>query len=142
MIIVKTIDIFSFILNLYDKRFCYTSLERELFVNKFSEYKFFNENFKLLPDIFSKTDLNANVVKIFSDEVLDKNFLNNIFMRFRPFRKGPFSVFDIFVDSEWKSYLKWNRFIDKIEPIHKKTVSVCCPVTKPSARQTWAAPGY
>ncbi len=39
-----------------------------------------------------------------------------------PWRKGPFSIFGVDVDSEWQSNLKWERLIDHIAPLAGKTV--------------------
>ena len=39
-----------------------------------------------------------------------------------PWRKGPFSVFGIDIDSEWQSNLKWERLVDHIAPLAGKTV--------------------
>lgn len=34
-----------------------------------------------------------------------------------PWRKGPFSLFDIFIDSEWRSDWKWDRVLPHIHPL-------------------------
>jgi len=48
-------------------------------------------------------------------------------LEFRPWRKGPFSVFDIEIDSEWRSGMKWARLKDKIEPLAgRKLLDVGC----------------
>ena len=39
-----------------------------------------------------------------------------------PWRKGPFQVFDISIDSEWRSNLKWNRLKDKISHLKGRKV--------------------
>ena len=43
-------------------------------------------------------------------------------MELIPWRKGPFEIDGLFVDSEWRSYLKWNRLIDHISPLTNRTV--------------------
>lgn len=35
--------------------------------------------------------------------------LRETFLHFCPWRKGPFEIFDIYIDSEWRSDLKWRR---------------------------------
>ena len=42
-----------------------------------------------------------------SPEVLDD--LRQQLMQLHPWRKGPFNLFDIKIDTEWRSDLKWNR---------------------------------
>jgi len=39
-----------------------------------------------------------------------------------PWRKGPFKVSNTFVDSEWKSYLKWNRILPKIPSLKNQSI--------------------
>ncbi|MBF0379136.1 MAG: tRNA 5-methoxyuridine(34)/uridine 5-oxyacetic acid(34) synthase CmoB [Desulfamplus sp.] len=51
--------------------------------------------------------------------------INNIksnLMELAPWRKGPFELFGITIDSEWKSWLKWDRFIDKISPLKNRRI--------------------
>jgi tRNA (mo5U34)-methyltransferase len=42
--------------------------------------------------------------------------------RLRPWRKGPFQVFDIPLDTEWRSDWKWNRVQPHIAPLKGRTV--------------------
>ena len=39
-----------------------------------------------------------------------------------PWRKGPFDLFGIFVDTEWQSFIKWDRFIPHIAPLHRRRI--------------------
>ena len=39
-----------------------------------------------------------------------------------PWRKGPFNLYGIEIDSEWQSWMKWNRFSEKIKPLANRTV--------------------
>ncbi|GAB1259886.1 tRNA 5-methoxyuridine(34)/uridine 5-oxyacetic acid(34) synthase CmoB [Aurantivibrio plasticivorans] len=39
-----------------------------------------------------------------------------------PWRKGPFSIHDTFIDTEWRSDWKWDRLIDHIAPLNNKLV--------------------
>lgn len=40
----------------------------------------------------------------------------------KPWRKGPFEVFGIGLDSEWDSAIKWNRLADQLGPVAGKRV--------------------
>jgi len=42
---------------------------------------------------------------------------------FMPWRKGPFSVFGIDIDAEWRSERKWNRLSEKLPDLRGKTVA-------------------
>lgn len=48
--------------------------------------------------------------------------LESILKEFIPWRKGPFDLFGIQVDTEWKSDLKWSRLEGKIAPLKSKKV--------------------
>lgn len=43
-------------------------------------------------------------------------------LKLHPWRKGPFNLFGIDVDSEWRSDLKWARLQDKISPLDGKLI--------------------
>ena len=40
----------------------------------------------------------------------------------RPWRKGPFKVYGIALDTEWVSYLKWNRLKEHLAPLRGRRV--------------------
>lgn len=48
--------------------------------------------------------------------------LKSNLMELAPWRKGPFDLFGVKIDSEWQSWIKWNRFIDKIEPLENRKI--------------------
>lgn len=54
------------------------------------------------------------------EAVRDK--LRSQLQEFIPWRKGPFSVFGIDIDAEWRSDLKWNRLREAISPLAGRTV--------------------
>ncbi len=43
-----------------------------------------------------------------------------------PWRKGPFKINDIFIDSEWKSYIKWNCLKPHLNLKNKDILDVGC----------------
>ena len=47
----------------------------------------------------------GDIIKIKTDS--DFNFLKSVKM-LKPWRKGPFEIDDVFIDSEWQSFLKYN----------------------------------
>lgn len=40
-----------------------------------------------------------------------------------PWRKGPFNLFDHYIDSEWKSNLKWQRVLPHVDDLREKIVA-------------------
>lgn len=48
--------------------------------------------------------------------------LESTLKKLMPWRKGPFSVFGIHIDAEWRSDLKWDRMKDHISPLQDRWV--------------------
>lgn len=48
--------------------------------------------------------------------------LENCLRELIPWRKGPFSLFGIDIDSEWRSQIKWDRLLPYLSPLQGKTV--------------------
>ncbi|MFT5111933.1 MAG: tRNA (mo5U34)-methyltransferase [Parasphingorhabdus sp.] len=48
--------------------------------------------------------------------------LENALRQLHPWRKGPFSLFDVKIDTEWRSDLKWDRLLPGLHPLQDKTV--------------------
>ncbi|RUM38618.1 MAG: tRNA 5-methoxyuridine(34)/uridine 5-oxyacetic acid(34) synthase CmoB, partial [Desulfobulbus sp.] len=52
----------------------------------------------------------------------DRQRVEQILRGFMPWRKGPFSIFDIPIDAEWRSHRKWNRIIPVLPDLEGKVV--------------------
>ncbi len=39
-----------------------------------------------------------------------------------PWRKGPFALFGIPIDTEWQSFIKWDRLAKHIAPLHRRRI--------------------
>ena len=76
-----------------------------------------------LPDLKDKTvDLKSGV-KINSNwESKDLTQTEDLLLKLHPWRKGPFSINEVFIDSEWKSNLKWDRFLKINLDLANKTI--------------------
>ncbi|WP_025820278.1 tRNA 5-methoxyuridine(34)/uridine 5-oxyacetic acid(34) synthase CmoB [Shewanella marina] len=73
------------------------------------------------PDVF---DI-ENSVTIGSGEQLavgEKQKLENLLQIFHPWRKGPFHIHGIHIDTEWRSDWKWDRVAPHISPLKNRTV--------------------
>ncbi|CAI8939824.1 tRNA 5-methoxyuridine(34)/uridine 5-oxyacetic acid(34) synthase CmoB [Methylocaldum szegediense] len=77
-----------------------------------------------LPEISaSEVDLNADCIFIdggCSEEVRTR--IEQLLRRLHPWRKGPYTIHGIHIDTEWRSDLKWNRLKDHIQPLEGRTV--------------------
>ncbi len=58
---------------------------------------------------------------------VDSTHLRELLLKLAPWRKGPFSVCGVDIDSEWRSDMKWNRLKDEISPLAgRKVLDVGC----------------
>ncbi|OEE36576.1 tRNA 5-methoxyuridine(34)/uridine 5-oxyacetic acid(34) synthase CmoB [Vibrio genomosp. F10 str. ZF-129] len=48
--------------------------------------------------------------------------LENLLKTFHPWRKGPYTVHDIHIDTEWRSDWKWDRVLPHISPLKNRSV--------------------
>ncbi len=80
---------------------------------------------RLPQGIASKSELNLSQVKIGDKSNLDerqKAHLQEQLKSFHPWRKGPYNIFGIHIDTEWRSDWKWDRLKQAISPLDKRFV--------------------
>ncbi len=84
---------------------------------------------KWLNALYSLPQYSANSIELNKDTVTavsggnkDETAIKSALMELVPWRKGPFQIDDIFIDSEWRSNLKWNRIKDHISPLTGRNV--------------------
>ncbi len=81
-----------------------------------------------LPEVGgSGVDFGAEAVRIGAAEDVDEALRAEVrekLMTLHPWRKGPFEVFGVYVDSEWRSNLKWARLRDHIDLKDKLVLDV------------------
>ncbi|WP_267523021.1 tRNA 5-methoxyuridine(34)/uridine 5-oxyacetic acid(34) synthase CmoB [Campylobacter sp. MG1] len=59
----------------------------------------------------------------YSDKKLKNDDIYLLASKLKPWRKGPFKINDIFIDSEWKSYYKFNIFKKYLKCLEDKVVA-------------------
>ena len=62
-------------------------------------------------------DLNRDAPRIGDSKDFDSRqtaLLQSQLMQFKPWRKGPFEMFGVYIDAEWRSDQKWKRLADRI----------------------------
>ncbi len=70
-------------------------------------------------------DLNKAAIRIGSVEDASQETIARLkasLMELHPWRKGPFELFGIFIDTEWRSDLKWDRLKSHIQPLEGRLV--------------------
>jgi tRNA (mo5U34)-methyltransferase len=78
-----------------------------------------------LPQIEAKITI-SDTITIESDDKIDNDNIYNTAKILKPWRKGPFKVFDTFIDTEWQSNLKYNLLIPHVEIKDKRVADVGC----------------
>lgn len=79
-----------------------------------------------LPEIFPHTvDLSCRSVSIgHADQLLpdEKETFYHGLVNLSPWRKGPFDFFGIHVDSEWQSWMKWERLVPHLPDLKNRKI--------------------
>jgi tRNA (mo5U34)-methyltransferase len=67
-------------------------------------------------------DLSRQAVTIPCIDGLSQSALRQSLLRLNPWRKGPFDLCGVYINTEWRSDLKWERIKDSIEPLDGRTI--------------------
>lgn len=71
----------------------------------------------------TKIHLKENQVKVEGHlSAEEKTELRSQLMGLYPWRKGPFNIFDIHIDSEWQSWMKWERLAPHLPELQNKRI--------------------
>lgn len=102
------------------------SLRRNFSEKLHGDFPLWMSHLQRLPDVIpSLLQLDGDVIRIGRKEDLSNTRarqLVDILLTFKPWRKGPFSLFDILIDTEWQSNLKWDRLLPHIRPLTDRMV--------------------
>jgi tRNA (mo5U34)-methyltransferase len=74
----------------------------------------------------SSCDFSGDVVRIGTPDDLTASQRQRVYKVLRglmPWRKGPFSVFGVDIDAEWRSERKWNRIVPELPPLAGKVIA-------------------
>ncbi|MCF8044889.1 MAG: tRNA 5-methoxyuridine(34)/uridine 5-oxyacetic acid(34) synthase CmoB [Desulfarculaceae bacterium] len=119
----------------YGLKHCLPALEslirerKTFFANPTGNAFYFNRALQDLPELTpSSVSLDSSKILIGSradaDDQSYKRLSENLF-RLCPWRKGPFQVFGVDIDSEWQSWMKWDRFKHVLpDPAGKKILDI------------------
>ena len=66
--------------------------------------------------------INQNTITVSCSETIDTERLKEILMQLHPWRKGPFSLFETFINTEWRSDWKWQRIVPHISNLKNRIV--------------------
>ena len=77
-----------------------------------------------LPDTSVTLDASGDCISILADDnkVIDRNDVIKHLRQLKPWRKGPFDLFGIHLDTEWRSDWKWRRIVPHISDLAGRAV--------------------
>jgi len=67
-------------------------------------------------------DFNADDLQVNSHNAIESQQLEGALKQLRPWRKGPYKINDVLIDTEWHSDWKWNRIKDHISPLRNRNI--------------------
>lgn len=70
----------------------------------------------------SQFELNRAAILAKTPESTSCAKLPELLKQFSPWRKGPFEIEDVYIDTEWHSDWKWNRVLPHIQALKNRTV--------------------
>jgi tRNA (mo5U34)-methyltransferase len=83
-----------------------------------------------MPDLATDSiDLDRNIVRIRGDNTSaeQREQLHSALRKLHPWRKGPYDLFGVQIDTEWRSDWKWERLKNQIAPLQgRKVLDVGC----------------
>ena len=76
-----------------------------------------------LPDFEScDVDFKADNLQVITNNTVDEQQLEASLKKLSPWRKGPYQINDVLINTEWHSDWKWNRIKDHLSPLKNRTV--------------------
>ncbi len=98
-------------------------LSSGLDVSRYGDIPRWHAALEALPEV-DQVSLQADqsVVSLRSEESVDQDALREALMGLHPWRKGPFDLFGVAIDTEWRSDFKWDRLAGSIDSLAGRRV--------------------
>lgn len=106
------------------------NIDSRLQARTYGEVKVWNQVLDKLENIaIESVDLTQDEISVHPRKQLninEKTALKTHLLRLHPWRKGPFDLFGVKIETEWQSDWKWNRIAPHIDLKHKRVLDVGC----------------
>lgn len=102
-----------------------TQIEKGLCTQRYGDLPDWLSALEKLPEIKPSSVELSTEVRIGEFNDCDSSTRENIRQSLRdliPWRKGPYSIYDIFIDTEWRSDWKWDRVLPHLAPLNDRTI--------------------
>ncbi|GAA5143051.1 tRNA 5-methoxyuridine(34)/uridine 5-oxyacetic acid(34) synthase CmoB [Thalassotalea piscium] len=93
--------------------------------NLHGEFAHWQKTLDALPKtLVSNVELNTQVKAGEREDINDGEYkrIENLLKKFKPWRKGPYHIHGLHIDTEWRSDFKWDRLKDHISPLKDRYV--------------------
>lgn len=95
----------------------------DLLANRHGMYDHWQKIVSNLPPVkHTEVDFNADDLNITLHDYIDHQQLQDALLKLSPWRKGPYRIQEIFIDTEWHSDWKWNRISKHITDLTNRVV--------------------
>lgn len=102
------------------------ALQQRFYSRKLGDWDDWWQAYEDLPATeISSFDLSRDLIRIGTKEDLraeDRDRLEKTLQKLHPWRKGPFELFGVTIDTEWRSDWKWQRIAPHIAPLERRRV--------------------
>lgn len=103
-----------------------TQLDIKFSAKRYGDYPKWQAALEALPDLRAQSlDLNAGRIKIGERREIDtplRTAMENALRQLHPWRKGPYELFGIHIDTEWRSDWKWQRIAPHLGDLSGQTI--------------------
>ncbi|MCW8929035.1 MAG: tRNA 5-methoxyuridine(34)/uridine 5-oxyacetic acid(34) synthase CmoB [Gammaproteobacteria bacterium] len=95
----------------------------QLSAESHGDYARWNSALSELPKVENcDVDFKADNLQINVKDAIDNIQLEATLKKLSPWRKGPYQINDVLIDTEWRSDWKWNRIKEHLSPLTNRTV--------------------
>jgi len=103
-----------------------TQIAKGMDINRYGDLPRWQAAVNALPQVRpAAIDLNASCIQIGEASEVDaatQEHIADCLRQLHPWRKGPYEVFGIHVDTEWRSDWKWDRLKEHVQPLAGRRV--------------------
>jgi tRNA (mo5U34)-methyltransferase len=100
-------------------------IKKGLCEQRHGDLKFWRESFEKLPDVNTRDiilDNHVSIGKITDCDEATRQTIKTLLQELIPWRKGPYTIHDIHIDTEWRSDWKWDRVLPHLAPLKDKLI--------------------
>ncbi|ROS01570.1 tRNA (mo5U34)-methyltransferase [Sinobacterium caligoides] len=99
------------------------AIEQSYTPNAHGDEKIWQSIVEQLPSLSGSTDLSGDTVSVRGDcNIEQRQALKQTLLQLHPWRKGPFELFGMHLDTEWRSDWKWQRVLPHLGELRYKNI--------------------